>query len=566
MAAAAGARRRARRGRGAAQARPPRRGAVIAAPLGAIGGTAITVVLVAGAARGAGATVGATPAGILIVGMPMIVAERGGMRSRRAARQRRRAAGAFAAAGAAGSRRRLRRLQRRLDPAWRHRRPCRRSRSTFSSIVCVSHGLGRFASAPTCAPLRGVVRRAVADEDHDRHVGRARRRTSARGRGRSPILPGIAQSARTIGRLLALWPSRGPRRQLRAPTYVNSVPRNVMSATCCIVALSSTHKTILLTWVLPEAARRTRPTDDSSWYHGLAEGQTNCRESVGPFGDRARASVRAPCRRTTRHCTSRRPRPSRRAPASRHRPQGRGAAAPRARRSRGRLLRDRQGPQAQSPAAGRPGDRRGVRSRPSCSRARPPPARSSTSAANRAAAFRWLVDARAARPRCCPHDHGAGKTICIDYSSPNISKHLAYHHIRVDDDRPRARADLPRARLPRRRHQLPRRLGHHARHAASPRGRSGAPTRAARRHALNDLYVRFRDGDEGPTRRSSDEGRAWFKKLEDGDPEARALWQRFREVSWAEFEAIYELPRHHVRRGPRRERLRAGPAARDRRS
>src|SRR6185503_184740 len=25
---------------------------------------------------------------------------------------------------------------------------------------------------------------------------------------------------------------------------------------------------------------------------------------------------------------------------------------------------------------------------------------------------------------------GAGKTVCIDFSSPNISKHLAYHHIR----------------------------------------------------------------------------------------------------------------------------------------
>src|SRR5262245_27844516 len=69
---------------------------------GAIGGTAITLVLgcVAG---GAGAGGGAPPAGILIVGIPMIVAERGGIAADAAA-----AAGAgtgapFAAAAAAGA-------------------------------------------------------------------------------------------------------------------------------------------------------------------------------------------------------------------------------------------------------------------------------------------------------------------------------------------------------------------------------------------------------------------------------------------------------------------------------
>jgi arginyl-tRNA synthetase len=37
------------------------------------------------------------------------------------------------------------------------------------------------------------------------------------------------------------------------------------------------------------------------------------------------------------------------------------------------------------------------------------------------------------------------------------------------------------------------------------------------------------------------EGRAWFKRLEDGEPEARALWQRFRDVSWAEFQSVYDV-------------------------
>jgi arginyl-tRNA synthetase len=58
--------------------------------------------------------------------------------------------------------------------------------------------------------------------------------------------------------------------------------------------------------------------------------------------------------------------------------------------------------------------------------------------------------------------------------------------------------------------------------------------------ALNELYVRFREAiKQNPALES--EGRAWFKRLEDGDPAARALWERFRDVSWAEFESIYKL-------------------------
>src|SRR6185436_9065597 len=48
---------------------------------------------------------------------------------------------------------------------------------------------------------------------------------------------------------------------------------------------------------------------------------------------------------------------------------------------------------------------------------------------NRPAAFRWLVGASVGGS-LVPKTIGDGKTICIDYGSPNISKHLAYHHIR----------------------------------------------------------------------------------------------------------------------------------------
>lgn len=55
---------------------------------------------------------------------------------------------------------------------------------------------------------------------------------------------------------------------------------------------------------------------------------------------------------------------------------------------------------------------------------------------------------------------------------------------------------------------------------------------------LVDLYVRFHT--EAETQPElEDEGRAWFKRLEDGDAEARRLWQKCIELSWKEFELIY---------------------------
>lgn len=38
-----------------------------------------------------------------------------------------------------------------------------------------------------------------------------------------------------------------------------------------------------------------------------------------------------------------------------------------------------------------------------------------------------------------------------------------------------------------------------------------------------------------------EEARAWFKKLEEGDPEARALWNQFREISIQEFKRLYSF-------------------------
>lgn len=163
--------------------------------------------------------------------------------------------------------------------------------------------------------------------------------------------------------------------------------------------------------------------------------------------------------------------------------------------------------------------------------------------ADRAATLRWLVDA-ALRGRLLPAELGTGHTICIDYSSPNISKHLAYHHIRG--------TTIGHALV-----HIYRALGYrvvginflgdwgttHGMLLAAftkwgpPAGYEDKPLDVT---ALNQLYVRFRAAiEENPAIEA--EGRAWFKRLEDGDPEARTLWQQFRDVSWAEFAAVYDI-------------------------
>ncbi len=56
---------------------------------------------------------------------------------------------------------------------------------------------------------------------------------------------------------------------------------------------------------------------------------------------------------------------------------------------------------------------------------------------------------------------------------------------------------------------------------------------------LVDLYVKFhQEAEQDPT--LDEQGRAWFKKLEEGDPEAKRIWQLCINYSWKEFAQIYE--------------------------
>jgi arginyl-tRNA synthetase len=57
---------------------------------------------------------------------------------------------------------------------------------------------------------------------------------------------------------------------------------------------------------------------------------------------------------------------------------------------------------------------------------------------------------------------------------------------------------------------------------------------------LEEMYVEFHKEAESQPQ-MEEEARKWFKKLEDGDEQARTLWKRCVEVSTSEFNRIYEL-------------------------
>ena len=57
---------------------------------------------------------------------------------------------------------------------------------------------------------------------------------------------------------------------------------------------------------------------------------------------------------------------------------------------------------------------------------------------------------------------------------------------------------------------------------------------------MMSLYVRFHEeAEKNPA--LDDEARAWFKKIEDGDEEALAIFQRFKDMTLREIGKLYDL-------------------------
>ncbi|MEO0085112.1 MAG: arginine--tRNA ligase, partial [candidate division WOR-3 bacterium] len=137
---------------------------------------------------------------------------------------------------------------------------------------------------------------------------------------------------------------------------------------------------------------------------------------------------------------------------------------------------------------------------------------------------------------------GSGRTVVIDYSSPNIAKPFSVGHLR---------STIIGQAL----HNILSFLGWRVigdNHlgdwgtqfgkllcAWSRWGEEAKLEQNPTEHLL-ELYVRFHD--EAQTSPALEpEARDWFRRLETGDPQARQLWQRFVELSTAEFERIYNL-------------------------
>ncbi|MHC4599756.1 MAG: arginine--tRNA ligase [Planctomycetota bacterium] len=151
-----------------------------------------------------------------------------------------------------------------------------------------------------------------------------------------------------------------------------------------------------------------------------------------------------------------------------------------------------------------------------------------------------LPAARAAGEGWGSSDAGRSRVVVLDYSSPNVSKALAFHHIRSTMIG-QALVNLHRAtgwRTVGINH-----LGDWGTTfgqlmvAVLRWGGEGFLEKATLKD-LNDAYVRFHREAESEAG-LEEEARRWFKRLEDGDERAKGMWSAFREISLAEFDRVY---------------------------
>ena len=138
-------------------------------------------------------------------------------------------------------------------------------------------------------------------------------------------------------------------------------------------------------------------------------------------------------------------------------------------------------------------------------------------------------------------DIGAGKTVCIDYSSVNIAKPFHIGH-------------LLNTVLGATLYRLHKKVGYHTvgiNHLGDWGTQFGKLIVAYKLwgddkdiekrgvRSLVDIYVKFhKEAEKNPL--LDDEARAWFKKIEDGDEEALSIFNRFKKSTLEEVEKIYK--------------------------
>ena len=137
---------------------------------------------------------------------------------------------------------------------------------------------------------------------------------------------------------------------------------------------------------------------------------------------------------------------------------------------------------------------------------------------------------------------GEGKTVCIDYSSINIAKRFHIGHLST------TMIGSSLTRLYRFRGYRPVGINHLGDWGtqfgkmvcAYKKWGDKAAVEAGGVDEMVRLYVQFdRESENDP--QLQDEGRAWFKKIEDGDPEAVSIFNWFKEVTLKDAQKVYEL-------------------------
>ncbi len=137
---------------------------------------------------------------------------------------------------------------------------------------------------------------------------------------------------------------------------------------------------------------------------------------------------------------------------------------------------------------------------------------------------------------------GEGKTICIDYSSPNVAKNFHVGHLRTTI-------------IGNSLYKIYSKLGYDVKrinHLGDWGTQFGKLIVAYKAWGNEDavkkdgvgelmkLYVKFHDeAKNNPA--LEDEARAWFVKMEQGDEEALKIWQWFKDISLIEYKRTYDL-------------------------
>jgi arginyl-tRNA synthetase len=150
-----------------------------------------------------------------------------------------------------------------------------------------------------------------------------------------------------------------------------------------------------------------------------------------------------------------------------------------------------------------------------------------------------VIDAvRAAGPKWGEGDSGKGKTVAIDYSSPNIAKPIAFHHIRSTAIG-HAIANLYRSQGWK--VEGINYLGDWGKQfglVAVGFEEYGDPKRAGEVAHLVEVYVKANERAEKEPA-FDEKARTFFRKMEEGDADALATWKRFRDVSVEDFKKVY---------------------------